>query len=317
MLSDTESDLDDDSDDIANLTKLGQNHLNLNTKPGTNYGSNNFTDNDDDYDTSSRSRRDTSNVGSQVKESNYGNATTRLDNNAASQNRRPKTVKKKAGTGGIDLHNVIAPPSRASIKSNSANDDDERPVKRQRLMRGRERAVVSYDMKRHPMDDFLQPKYSPKRRGSLNQVSEESSDKDGETDKNQESRTSRGKVTSLGSHRRRSTRNTRKSENPIYSAKWHPLDQMLRDNISSKTSSKKRECSKKAGKFTQSPSTFEDDQISAISNSDRDYDKYIDSASDLEGKTGVSPSRRRSGRVLSSRDAPPNYDMKYSEPINK
>ena len=209
-------------------------------------------------------------------------------------------VKRKIGVVGLDPHSMTPPLPQASNESNQLQADRERPGKRQRLARGDGQKIISYDSKLHPMDDVLRPKYSAKRRGIRKEMSEESSDGNGEIQKFNEDNFP---GIAPNSARRRSSRNTHQSEKPIYSAKWHPLDQMLRENAPSLTVSRKDEWSKRIRKdSTESSSTPKD----------QEHPRAVDSefALNEDAEVTSSLSRRRSARVSSSRNAPPNYDMK-------
>ena len=196
-------------------------------------------------------------------------------------------VKRKTGVEGLDLHSMTTPSPQASNDSPQLQADRERPQKRKRLPRGDGQKMVSYDMKFHPMDDILRPKYSAKRRG---------------IEEDDEDNSPSGEMVAPNLNRRRSSRNIHQSEKPIYSAKWHPLDQMLKENTTSLTVSKKDEGSKRIRKESiESSSTLKDqeDHIAVTSNLALDEDAVASS-----------PSRRRSARVSSSKHTPPNYDMK-------
>ena len=312
VLSDSEPNLDDGSDestDLANTTKRCPSHLGSGTKPGSSDTSSNFSY-DDIHGASGESHDDTPSVTSN-RDPSRRNATTRSDNAAPSQIGGSKTVKRKADMGGIDPHNIINPSPRAPNESDRSQSDNGRPRKSQRLMRGYGESTVSYDTKHHPMDDILWPKYSAKSRGNRKQVAEESSDSDGEIGKDIAVEAPSKKMTSPNPHCRRSSRGIHLSKRPIYSAKWHPLDQMLKDNASSTRVSKGGDRSRSVCKSSESSSTLKDEEESfTISFDDPNHDG--DEASELEGRiTPISPSQRRSARVSSSRNGPPNYDMKY------
>ncbi len=291
VLSDSEPDLDDDSD----CSIESPSHLSPNTKPKIDEVFNNSNDNGPG-DASDNSDDGTPSATSKNRDPSHRNPTTRSGNYTPSAIQGSKTVKRKADTGGVDLHNIILPSPRAFNRSDPLGGAGERPGKYQRLTRGQGRSTVSYDMKHHPMDDVLRPKYSANRRANGKQVPEESSDSDED-----ESDAPKRKVTSPNAHRRRSSRNRHQSETPIYSAKWHPLDQMLRDNASSTTVPEKHDHNRNTRK--KSP---EYDEDSTTINCDDER------ASESGGETApINPNRRRSARVSSSKDAPPNYDMKY------
>ena len=312
VLSDTDTDLDynsDESIDHANTTKLYLSHLSSKTNAGTGDTSDDSR-NEGLHGVSGDFDKDTPSATSKIRDPSCHNATTRSDNDTSSKILGLKTFKRKAGIGGIGTHNIITPSPRAP------QNDDEGPTKCRRLMRGHGRSTVSYDMKHHPMDDILRPKHPAKRRGKGNQVSEESSDGAGECSEDDKNEASSKKETSPDPHRRRSSRNVHQSGRPIYSVKWHPLDQMLKDNLSSTRVSKKDRLSRDTHKSSSSPSTIMDEKDSVIVSSDLDPDQYADRASELEGRTApLCPNQRRSARVSSSKDGPPNYDMKYGDPI--
>ena len=164
------------------------------------------------------------------------------------------------------------------------------------------------------MDDLLRPKYSAKRQGIVDKVPEESSDSDGEIEEDDEIYAPSGRVTASIPRRRRSSRKIHQSERPIYSAKWHPLDQMLKEHSSSMRVSKRGERSKENSKSIESSSTLKDEEISMTVQSDLDLDGDADRASiSGGGPAPINSNQRRSARVSSSKDAPPNYDMKYGE----
>ena len=189
-------------------------------------------------------------------------------------------------------------------------NDEEGLRKSQRSTRGHGQSTVDYDMKHHPMDDFLRPKCSAKRQKNTEEVSEQSSDSVGEVDKDNDSTGLSKKVSSSYVYRRRSSRNVHSTERPIYSAKWHPLDQMLKDNASAIGIRKEGDHSKDTRKFGGSSFIPNDEVGSIIVVSTQD----VDEASETDGKiTPISPSQRRSTRIWSSKAGPPNYDMKYCD----
>lgn len=298
VLSDSEPDLGDESDisiDV-NATKRIPSHLSPTTEPKIDEVFNNSND-DDPGDASDNSDDGTPSATFKKRDPSHRNPTTRSGNCTPSAIQGLKTVKRKADTGGVDLHNIILPSPRAFNRSDPSGGAGERPGKYQRLTRGQGRSTVSYDMKLHPMDDVLRPKYSANRRANGKQVPEESSDSDED-----ENDAPKRKVTSPNAHRRRSSRNRHQSETPIYSAKWHPLDQMLRDNASSTTVPEKHDHNRNTRK--KSPDYDDEDSMTINCDDER--------ANESGGETApISPNRRRSARVSSSKDAQPNYDMKY------
>lgn len=333
VLSDSEPDLNDDSDKStadASATKGSPNHLVSNTKPSIGDVFNNFNDddpgdasdssNDDDLgDTSGKSDDDIPSATPSNRDSGHRNPPVRSDNYTPSPIGGSKKVKRKADMVGIDLHNIIFPSPRAFNRSDLSRNADERPEKHQRLTRGDGRSTVSYDMKHHPMDDVLGPRYSARRRANGKQAPGESSDSDERINEDDTSDAPSGSLTSPNARRRRSSRKLHQSETPIYSAKWHPLDQMLRDNASSATVSGKDDHSKKSRKKSgDSSTTLKDDHGSMTVSPDLGPDQDVDRASALGfGTAPISPDRRRSTRVSSYKDAPPNYDMKYVDSIQE
>ena len=156
-------------------------------------------------------------------------------------------------------------------------------------------------MKLHPMDDILRPIYSAKRRRIRKEMSKESSDGDREIEEDDNNNSPSGEL-ALNFSRRRSSRNIHQSEKPIYSAKWHPLDQMLKKNPSS-TVAKKDEWSKRIRKESvESSSTLKDQEDPTAVN--------FTFALDEDAEVPSSLPQRRSARVSSSKHTPPNYDMK-------
>lgn len=145
-------------------------------------------------------------------------------------------------------------------------------------------------MKHHPMDDILRPKISAKRRANGIEIPKHLSDSDAGIDKP-----------------RRSSRKTNQSTTPIYSGKWHPLDQMLRDNASSTRTHSKKNNNKRSN---HSISELRDEE--GYSDLEPDHpERALESGDEtVQTSSGV----RRSARVLSSKDTPPNYDMKYVTP---
>ena len=209
-------------------------------------------------------------------------------------------------------HNPItwSPLPHLSPESNLSRTDDNCQEKRQRLTRKHGQSSVSYDMKHHPMDDVLRPRYSAKRRAQWKQA--ESSHSDDEISQNGVNNASSKPAVSPIPHCRRSSRKIHLDEKPIYSAKWHPLDRMLRENACSTTDSKgdghSNSNRKKLGDFSASSKDQEDFMTV---NSNFRLDRDADGAIGFRGTGPISKDRRRSARVSSSKDALPNYDMKY------
>ena len=235
---------------------------------------------------------------------------TRSDT-ASSQIGRSKAIKRKADTRGVNPHDVVTSSLRVSSGSDPSMNDNERRRKSQRLTRGHGGRTVVYDMKHHPMDDFLRPGYSAKRRANVKQIPEVQSDNDEEMSDDNENEAPSKLVTQSDSQRRRSSRNLRLSDQPIYSAKWHPLDEMLKDNTSSEKSFEGCDRSKASCKSSESPSALnaEKNPITITSDAETDQDAAI--ISELEDIVPNSPGQRRSARISSSKDGPQNYDMKY------
>ena len=237
---------------------------------------------------------------------------TRSDTDASSRIGRSKAIKRKADAGGVNPHNIIASSLRVSSGSDPSMNDDEHRRKSQRLTREHGGRNVDYDMKHHPMDIFLRPRYSAKRRANEKQVSERSSACDAELTDDTEDEASDNKESLPSPHRRRSLRNIHPSDQPIYSAKWHPLDQMLKDNAFSEKSLEDCDRSKATRKSNKS-STLEDEEDLSIITSDFDSNLDADKDSELEVIImPINPNQGRSARVSSSKVEAPNYDMKYS-----
>lgn len=313
VLSDSESDLDNDSDeftDDATTTERCPSHLSSKNKPGTSNALDSFNYNNFDG-AAGESNDDTLSAISNTQNSSSRNATTRSNNAAPSRSRSSKSVKRKADVGGIDPHNIISPSLRVPNGSDPPHSDHKRPRKSQRPTRGYGGSTVSYDMKHHPMDDILRPKYSAKRRGNQRHAAEESSDSDGEIDEDNEIGAP-SKTTSPNPHRRRSSRSVHRSNRPNYSAKWHPMDQMLKANASPTRGSKGGDRNSKIPKSIESSPTLKGDEDSSTISFDLHPNHDGDRASELEGSIApITPGQRRSARVSSSKNGPPNYDMKY------
>ena len=187
-------------------------------------------------------------------------------------------------------------------------NDDERRRKSHRLTRGHGGRTVDYDMKHHPMDDFLRPGYSAKRRAKVKQISEVQSDDDEEMGDDNENKTSSKLMTQTDFHRRRSSRNLHLNDQPIYSAKWHPLDKILKDNASVKIF-EGWDRSKITQKSPSAPNAGED-SMTSTSDAESDQDAAIIPVLD-DTIALKSPGQRRSARISSSKDGLRNYDMKY------
>ena len=225
----------------------------------------------------------------------------------------------------------------AGSEPNLDDDFDKRPAKRQRLTRGDGQKAVSYDMKHHPMDEILRPKYSAKRRRIREEVLEEfgntnggiddddddddidddddDDDNDDNDDNDHTAAAIESKAFSANPYRRRSSREIHRSETPYYSAKWHPMDQLLKNNVSPISRSKQSDHSRRVRKdFSESPPPLMDGQKSTTAKSNLESDEKFNRDSDVEGDT--SPNQRRSARISSDK-VPPNYDMKYGEPVRR
>lgn len=217
-------------------------------------------------------------------------------------------MKRKADTGGVNPHEIVTSSLRVSSGSDLSMNDDERRRKSHRLTRGHGGRMVDYDMKHHPMDDFLRPGYSAKRRAKVKQIPEVQSDNDEEMGDDNENETLSKLMTQSDSHRRRSSRNLHLNDQPIYSAKWHPLNKILKVNASEKIFE-----GWDRSKITQkSPSALnaEEDSITSTSDAKPDQDAVIISELD-DTIMPKSPGQRRSARISSSKDGLRNYDMKY------
>lgn len=294
--SDSEPDRDRNSDhftDDANATERSPSHLGSNTKRSIGLS-----------DTFGKSDDDTSSATIKKRDSSHRHLTIPPETDTQCPIGGLKSAKRTTDTRGIDPHNIMPSSPLASSDLDLSQDQGESPAKRPRLMRGNGRNPVNYDMKHHPMDDVLRPKYSAKRRAKGRQVPEESSENGSETSE---------------AARRRSSRNTHRSETPIYSAKWHPVDQALKNSASSMSVSNKDGHSKKiCKKSNDSSSTLNEEENPMVVDSDLepDQDGVRVRAPELGCETvSISPDRRRSARVSSSKDTPPNYDMKYGDPI--
>ena len=219
-----------------------------------------------------------------------------------------KATKRKADTAGMGPHKRTSPLPQISSESDLSKTDDQCKGKRQRLTRNHGQSNVNYDMKHHPMDDVLRPKYSAKRRAQGNQ--EESSDSDDENNAS-----SQPAVSPIPRYRR-SSRKIHQSKAPIYSAKWHPLDQMLRENAYSIRDSESDGHSKSSRRKlgSSSPSSKDKEDFVTV-NSDFRLNQFADRAIRFRRTAPIRPDRRRSARVSSSKDALPNYDMKYDYSI--
>ena len=309
VLSDSERELDDDSDD-ANTTKRCLSHRGSISKGGTDNASN-LSNDDDLHGFSDESDNNPPNATSIKSNLTSDIASTRSDTDTLSQIGRSKAVKRKADTRGFNPHSIVTSALQVSSGSDLSMNDDERRRKSQRLTRGHGGRTVDYDMKHHPMDDFLRPGYSAKRRGNVKQISEVQSDNDEEMSDEKENEALSKLVTQSDSHRRRSSRNLHLNEQPIYSAKWHPLDEMLKDNASEKRF-EGWDHSKITRKSRESSSALNAGEDSITITSDTEPDQDAAMISELKGRIARnSPGQRRSARISSSKDGPRNYDMKY------
>ena len=297
VLSDSERELDDASDDFtsdANITKRSSSHLSSDREAGIGDPSDSSKNND--LQTAS------------VKSNNNTPGADTLNQISGS-----KAVKRKADGEGNDPR-MITTSLRASIGSDASVNSKERPRKSQRLRSGHGlRSAVDYNMKHHPMDDFLRPRYSAKRRANEKQFSEVSTHSDEEIADDNENGVSGKQEISPNPHRRRSSRNIHPRDQPIYSAKWHPLDQMLKDSASSGKPVEGCILSKTTRKSSRAPYTLDAEGGSMTFTSDdagpdRDAAKVSDSGERIMPN---SPGQRRSARISSFKDGPRNYDMKY------
>ena len=224
-----------------------------------------------------------------------------------------KVTKRKAATVDIGPHKRTLPWPQLSPEPNRSRTDDKCQGKRQHLTRKHGQINVSYDMKHHPMDDVLRPRYSAKRRAQWKQA--ESSDSDGEIPQNGVDKASSEPAISPIPHCRRSSRKIHQGETPIYSAKWHPLDQMLRENACSTTDSKRDGHSKSNRKKLGDSSASKHEEDFMTVNSNFHPDRDADGAIGFRGTGPIRPDQRRSTRVSSSKGPLPNYDMKYDYSI--
>ena len=304
----SDSDNSDESTDDANVTKRSPSPLGLNTNPSVGDPSNNSSGNDI-RDISGKSDEEKPSAVSKQRDPIHRDSSIHLDTDTQIPISSSHTVKRKADKWDIHPHNIMSPSPQAFNELNSPRGHCESPQKRLRVTRGHGQRNVNYDMKHHPMDDILRPKYSAKRRRNGLKV----------PDEDNSNNTTSERATSPKPYRPRSSRNIHRSEMPIYSAKWHPLDQILEENYSSTSISNKDDHSKEIRKTSNSSSsTLEDDEDSVTINSDLNPNQDADIASGFEGEaTSISPERRRSARVSSYKDAPPNYDMKYGDVICK
>ena len=166
-------------------------------------------------------------------------------------------------------------------------------------------------MKHHPMDDILRPKYSAKRRARGKQAEySDSADQDGANN------ASSAPAVSPIPHCRRSSRKIHQGETPIYSAKWHPLDHMLRENACSISDTKRDDHSKSSrNQLGDSSASSKDKEDFVTVKPDFRLNRDTDRAIGFHGTASIGPNSRRSARVSSSKDALPNYDMKYGNLI--
>ena len=271
----------------------------------------NLSNDDDLHGVSDKSDTNPPNATSINRDLTCDITSTRSDTDALSQIGRSKAIKRKVDAGGVNPHNIVTSSLRVSSGSDPSMNDDERRTKSQRLTRGHGGRIVDYDMKHHPMDDFLRPGYSAKRRANVKQIPEVQSDNDEEMSDDNENEAPSKLVAQSESHRRRSSRNLYLSDQPIYSAKWHPLDEMLKDNASSEKSFEGCDRSKATCKSSESPSALDAGKNPITIKSDAEPDQDAAIISELEDIVPNSPGQRRSSRISSSKDGPRNYDMKY------
>lgn len=292
-LNGTLDDAPDDFTNDANVTKRCSSHLSSNSEAGTDHVAKFSSDND-----------------VHVVSQQSDNGTPSL--NAPNQVDGSKGIKRKADLESIDTHNIITPSPQVSNHSGPSVNSKERPRKSRRLAREHGQGTVDYDMKYHPMDELLRPGFSAKRRASRIQAPGIPSKSDEETGDGNGNKALSKLVALPNPHRRRSSRNIYPGDQPIYSAKWHPLDQMLKDNASSEKGLEDCDRSKTTRKPSGSSILKDKEDLSVIaSNFDSNLD--ADKASKLEGKiASINPNQRRSARVSSSKVEAPNYDMKYS-----
>ena len=321
LFSDSEPDDSNEPTGDANSTMQNSDHLGSNTEPSFGGASKNFnadhpcdvsnSSDDDIVDASGKSDHETPSFTSNKQNFRHRNSITWSGSGTPSPiGGSTKATKRKAVTVGISPHKRTSPLPQLSPESNLSKNDDKCQGKRQRLTRRHGQSNVNYDMKHHPMDDVLRPKYSAKRRAQGKQ--EASSDSDDEIHQDGANNASSELAVSPIPHCRRSSRKIHQGETPIYSAKWHPLDQMLRENAYSIGGSKRVGHSKSSRKKLGDSSVSSKDKEDFMTvNSDFRLDRDADGAIGTHETAPISPDRRRSSRVSSSKDALPNYDMKY------
>ena len=322
VFSDSES--DDFTEPITDpsSTMQSSNHLGSNTEPGFGGASKKFnaehpwniSNSSDGFigDASDESGCDTPSFASNKRNFGHRNSITCGSPSPIGGSR--KATKTKVATVAIGPHKGPSPLLQRSPESNLSKIDDQRLGKRRRLTRKHGQSNVSYDMKHHPMDDVLRPKYSAKRRTRGKQA--ESSDSADEILQDGANNTSSVPAVSPIPHCRRSSRKIHQGETPIYSAKWHPLDKMLRENACSISDFKRDDHSKSSrNKVGDSSASSKDKDDFVTVNPDFRLDRDADRAIGFRGTASNGPDRRRSARVSSSKGALPNYDMKYDKLI--
>ena len=309
VFSDSEPDDLNEPNNELNSTMQNSNHPGSNTEPSSSCASKNFnaehpwnvSDSSDDFiiDASNKSDCDTPSFASNKRKFGHRNS---------------KATKIKVATAAIGPHKGTSPLLQLSPHSNLSNTDDKCQEKRQRLRSRHGQSSVSYDMKHHPMDDVLRPKYSAKRRAQGKEA--ESSDGDDGILQDGADNASSVPAVSPIPRCRRSSRKIYPGKTPIYSAKWHPLDQMLREDACSTSDSKRDDHSKNSrNKVGDSSASSKDKDDFVTVNPDFRLDRNADRAIGFRGTASIGQDRRRSLRVSSSKDALPNYDMKYDNLI--
>lgn len=345
IISDSESDLDDDSDELndnANLAKQSSNQLGSKTKPSNNAVSESFSDDNLDNvgDTSTRSNDDnsndddledavskpgksmpsaTANKRKSSSDDDLGDVSGRSSNDTFSATSNPKESSRRNPIIRSNKHMSSSIERPKTVKRKADNMFDPRNIisnqsissqnngERQEQRRVTRRKKVSYDMKHHPMDDILRSKFSAKRRANGQRVSKDSSNNNAEIDEDITSTFGDEKIIKSSSLRR-SSRKINQSVTLIYNGEWHPLDQMLRDNAT--LTNKRNKMSHKS--FNNSLSTLKDEEGSKTANADLDSDLDVVKIPDSKDETAsMNPDIRRFARVSTSQKQPPNYDMKY------
>ena len=313
VFSDSES--DDFTEPITDpsSTLQSSNHLGSNTEPSLGGASKDFnpdhpcdvSNSSDDFigDASDESSCDTPNFASNKR--NFGHRNSITCGSPSPIGGSMKATKINKGT---------SPLLQRSPESNLPKIDDKWKGKRQRLTRKHGQSIVSYDMKHHPMDDVLRPKYSAKRRARGKQA--ESSDDDEDILQDGANNASSVPAVSSIPRCRRSSRKIDRGKTPIYSAKWHPLDQMLRENARSIRDSKRNDHRKSSrNELGDSSASSKDKEDFVTVEPDFHLDRDADRAIGFPGTASIGPTRRRSARGSSSKEALPNYDMKYDDLI--